>query len=415
MANGSATGKREQRYYYVLLLLISILALFLRFKGISEQPPLADEFMTAFTADNYMERGQFGPVMPFHPNLRNILVYASMKLFGTGAYGMRILSLALGSLSIPLLAVLVLRLTGNRVAAGLAAFLLAVDPVHITFSRQAIQEVHTMFFFLLGIQSFVMWFQALESGKRLWLLPLAGLLFGLGLASKSHALFPLMVCFVLAVFVTLARKSWSALALSVASLIVLPFSVYLLTYIPWFERGYDLGEWLFMQRALSELMVAHQGTAAATLQDSEAWLWFIKPLMGYGNFTNVGDEVFVTIAVGNPLVWMLVIPASVHLFVRGSGGKGLLMLQALFWVSYLPLALSPRPLWLLSSVAVTPFAYGLVGESVSRLTRRRFAYLGAYAVAVLAVSLYLYPLAVAKGWQYEYLRWLVEMFNPHEQ
>jgi hypothetical protein len=91
------------------------------------------------------------------------------------------------------------------------------------------------------------------------------------------------------------------------------------------------------------------------------------------------------------------------------------MLQALFWVSYLPLALSPRPLWLLSSVAVTPFAYGLVGESVSRLTRRRFAYLGAYAVAVLAVSLYLYPLAVAKGWQYEYLRWLVEMFNPHEQ
>jgi dolichyl-phosphate-mannose--protein O-mannosyl transferase len=402
-------GDNFRRFYYMLLA-IAVLGAFFRLYGIGDQPPISDEVQVAFSAENYMEQGQFGPTMPYHPNLRNILVYASAKVLGTGVLGLRGWSLLFGVLSIPVLGLLLYRVTSNVAASGLAAFFLAVDPVHITFSRQAIQEVHTAFFFLAGALLAVTGAKA----RRPWLLAPAGLLFGLGAASKAHALFPLLVCLGYVLYLYFKeRRPWRDIVFAALSLTVLPFTVYFLTYAPWFTRGYGLWDWVFMQKSLFQYMATHRGNPMDSMIDITPVLWFIKPFMGYGNFTHFEGKPFVTVAMGNPLVWMLVIPSTVYVIYRKEvEGRGLLL--ALFLVAYLPLAIATRPIWVISSIAVAPFAYGIVGLAVSRVIKNGKV-LAAYLVLVLLASAMLYPMSVGKAWDYGYLRPLVERLNPHER
>jgi dolichyl-phosphate-mannose--protein O-mannosyl transferase len=351
-----------------------------------------------------------------HPQWRSLALRATMEAFGNGAFGIRASSLLLGTASIPLLMLLIVSLTRSRVAALLAGFFMTLDPVHITFSRQAIQEVHTTFFILLGILFFV------EGGRRtstawvalLW--PLSGIAFGFGLSSKAHALFPLALCGALAMWRSIGKERSTPLtALGAASFSLLPLSVYLVTFLPWFARGYDLGDWLFMQHALFESMVTHTGNPMDSLVDTTAALWFIKPFMGYGNFVEVDGAPMVTIAMGNPLVWLLVLPAAVFTLMRRRDDPGSVFLLALFVACYLPLALTTRPVWVLSSLAVTPFAFGLVALAAGDLAQssKRKAGLALYLAAVLVASLLMSPMSVGKGWQYNYLRPLVVKFIPH--
>jgi dolichyl-phosphate-mannose--protein O-mannosyl transferase len=402
--------------FWVLCAVITLGGIILRMHGITQQPPIYDEVLAAVGADNYVEHGLFGPIMVDHPQWRSLALRATMQLFGSGAIGLRASSLLLGSITIPLLMLLIASLTRSRLAALLAGFSLALDPVHITFSRQAIQEVHTTFFFLAGVLLFVEGARRTETSWVAVLWPLSGAAFGLGLASKAHALFPLAMCGALSLWqATGKNRSPSLTALAVASFAVLPLSVYLLTFLPWFARGYGLGDWLFMQRALVESMVTHTGNPMDSMVDTTAALWFVKPFMGYGNFVEVGGTPMVTIAMGNPLVWLLVLPAAIFTLARRREDRGSMMLLVLFLASYLPLALTTRPVWVLSSLAVTPFAFGLVALAagdVVRTGRQKIA-LGAFLAAVLIVSLLMYPMSVGKGWHHEYLRPLVVKFMPH--
>jgi 4-amino-4-deoxy-L-arabinose transferase-like glycosyltransferase len=394
-----------------MLALVTLLGLVLRLYGVADQPLLSDDVLMAYSADNYMERGVFGPSMSMHPNLRNILVHWSVGVFGPGAVGLRFWSLLLGVLGVPVLGLLVSRLTASETAGVVAALLLAADPVHITFSRQAIQEVQTTFWFLLGCLLFALAHGAGWRMKRAWLVPLAGVAFGLGLACKAHAAFPLAVCTCLGLWYAARDRRWDDLAVVGVSLVLVPLAVFVLTYLPWFGRGYGLAEWVFMQRALAEYMVAHQGTPLDSMVDTQAWLWFVKPFMGYGSFTATEGGISVNVAMGNPLVWLAVLPSAWIAYGRKSEGR---LLMAFFWVSYLPLVFSPRPIWLLSSLAVTPFAFGMVGLAIASVRER----VGQRAIAVylglvMLVTLLMYPLATGNATHYPHLAPLVERLNPH--
>jgi hypothetical protein len=244
------------------------------------------------------------------------------------------------------------------------------------------------------------------------MLPLSGVLFGLSVASKGHGLFPLLVCLGSTLF---SRRSQglARAAYSIASLALVPLTTYLLTYLPWFRRGYGLADWVFQQKALLVMMVSHQGHEMATLVDSRPILWFIKPLMGYGDFAESAGEFSVTVAMGNPLVWMLVLPAVVTLLIQKD--RASIKLQLFFWSAYLPLALSGRPIWVLSSLAVTPFAFGLVARFLSQTTKGRLTVgMAGYIAAACLVTLLLYPACIGNGWQAPHLRPLVERLNPHQ-
>jgi 4-amino-4-deoxy-L-arabinose transferase-like glycosyltransferase len=408
----------SSKEFFILLAVLTLLAACFRLYGIMEQTPLTDEIHMAYTAEGYVERGHFVPSMPHHPNLRNILVFLSIKIFGFNGLGLRFFSILFGTASVPLLGLFVHRLTSNRDAAGLAAFLLAVDPVHITFSRQPIQEVHIAFFCLLGFTLLLRSRERFEKpggpSAALLLLPAAGIAFGLGIASKYNTAFVLLVGVGLAV-----RWSWRAgrtdlTALAVVSLVIVPAMVLLLTDAPWFGRGYDLGDWLFMRKANLERMTTKYVPALMEMNpDTSAWQWFLKPFTGYSNFVVAEGSTHVTVGLSNPLDWLLVIPASVYLLVKRSLRGSAALLQALFWLSYVPFLVTQRPIWIVSAMAVVPYAFGLLGLALADILAERRTALRAYVAAVLCVSILLFPMTMGRSLDHSYTSLLAERFRPH--
>lgn len=409
--------KINSKYFVLILIVVAAFGAFMRLYGIIEQPPFADEVLMAFTAQGYMEGGQTLPTMPFHPNMRNLLVSASLWLFGQGSIGIRGFSLFFGIFSVPLLGMLVWKITGRRLAASLAAFFLAVDPLHITFSRQAIQETHVLFFALLGVYIVMVFLERESAAKNIFLLPLAGLVFGLGIASKYQAVFPLIICLCIVLYKMLLRRDAAMAALALLSFTVIPVTVLAITDVPWFTRGYGLHDWLFMRQAVFERMSSKYVPALMELNpDRAAWEWFIKPFTGYSSFSISEGKKVLAVGMGNPMVWMLVLPAVAYAAKRSSLRKEGALLQAFFWLSYLPFIFTNRPIFFLTALAAAPYAFALVAlalEDFALQANRQF--LPVYLLVVLGISLLMLPLCTGSALDYKYTTALSERFNPHPE
>lgn len=408
----------ERCRFFTPLVLILFIAALLRFYGIWSQPLLSDEINAAVSAVNYMENGLFGPTMWYHPNLRNILLYGLGNAADFSPLSLRGTSLVLGTASVVLVALIVRDMCGRERAALIAAFLLAVEEVHITFSRQGIQEAWTTFFILAGVYAFVRYRCSTHPGMLL----ITGLLFGLGLSSKLHVLFPLAVCGIWGIVDAWHRRSVADVAVAVAMLGFLPLLVYLLTYLPWFGRGYDMAEWLDMQRAIMTKMTQHRGNPYDQTIDIRAWQWFVRP-MGYANFTVFNRIPFLTVAQSNPLVWLAVLPAAgmtgwrlLTTWLRPVANRhGDLLVLAMFLASYLPLVVTSRPIWLLSALPVLPFAFMLIALTIDDQLERRPASAGPVALflaAALLTSLLLYPMAIGRGKHVGYLSFITDRYRP---
>jgi dolichyl-phosphate-mannose--protein O-mannosyl transferase len=392
----------------------------LRWYGAAEQPPLRDEVHMAFTAEGYVAAGQTLPSMPHHPNLRNLLVSCSLRAFGAGGLGLRFWSLLLGTASIPLLGWIVHHLTSRPAAGAIAAFLLAADPLHVAFSRQTIQETHVVFLSLLGVALALRYLDGRDRGPERGgplLLLAAGAAFGLGLASKFQAALPLGVCFALVLRRTLRAREAGAVVLAVVSFTVVPLTVLALTDAPWFARGYGLDEWLFMRRAVLDRMSArYVPLPTETNLDRSAWEWFAKPFVGYASFSVSAGVPIVTVGVGSPLVWLLVLPSAILAAATPALREPTARLQALFWASYVPFLVAGRPIFFLTALAVAPWAFGLVAVALDHLAgasaQRRRA-LQAYAGAVLAVTVLLQPLSTGDALRHPHTAALARRFDPH--
>lgn len=401
------------------LALITLLALFLNGFQLAGQPVSPDDFHVALSAINYMESGQLGPTMWNHPDLRNILVYYALLAFGSGVLGVKGVSLLLGTLCTPLIGLVTLRIFKDNRIALIAAFLWACDALVIDFSRQGINDIYLAFFPLAAIY---LAYRFRESGNQGWLLG-SGICFGLGLASKWSAIFPLLVTFTLLLVAINKETEGTAVerlarCCHVATLLlIVPVLVYLLTFIPWFGRGYSLAEWPALQRSMFLETSQHVGYKPKPWhdRDNRAYKWFVVPSLYVDPFMNLDTpeggvlelpsfdkSATVVLGVANPLVWLLVLPAIFLVLQRAvrEHDEGACYLGGLFLISYLPLVLSPRPIWLNTALSVLPYAIiavaWFVWTGASRFKRRRLA-LAVYLLLVLLVAAPLYLLAIGKG------------------
>ena len=427
---------RFERRFPLLLGAVTLLALLLRVAGLGSQPPSLDDYAVANTAVNYVEGGQLGPTMWNHPGLRNVLVYWSMQLFGAGAAGVKGWSVLSGTLSVPLLALVARRLTGSAVVGLTAAILWGMEPLAVDFSRQGINDIYLAFFSLAGI-----WLALrFRDGHNPWWLVAAGIAFGLGLASKWSVVFPLAVTGVLLLADQFRGHGETAglracrLAFLAASLAILPLTVYLLTFAPWFGRGYSLDEWPTLQKAMYRETKLHVGYQPTVTGDHRARQWFVRPVAFRESFPlvrrekniptepGVKDKMVMLVAIANPLAWLPVLPAVAWTAWRGCRERRgmLLYLAALFGASYLPLAVAWRPIWVNTAVSVLPFAFMAVSWAMWDILGcppRRRMLLAAWLALTVAVSASLYPLAIGKGLQIPVVRdYLLEHYaddNPH--
>lgn len=397
---------------------ITLVAFVLRLYRLAAYLPTRDDYLAVLTADRYMATGQPNPIMPFHPVLRNILTWASLEVFGNSALGAKFFSVLFGALLATAVGLFVRSAVQRPTVALVAAALVAIDPLIINYSRQGIQEVYAAFFAVLGSWLVLESLPALAGDPtkarqswRTWLLPLSGIVFGLGLASKAYVVFPMAVSFLLACWHAYRRRVWSQFPMIAAAFVVLPAAIYLATYLPWFGRGYDLGEWFTFQSGVFEAMTTHDKPALGFFANNEPAAWFLRPFYSYGDYAMTAAGPQLAIALGNPVTWLLVLPSAVYSLLSRDRRRRDWLLNAFFWASYLPLAFSPRPIWILSAVSVVPFAMPLVASMITDAWRRsqgagRVLVVSYGAVVLLAAAL-LYPAATGRALEFEYLRPLV--------
>lgn len=410
--------------HHLSLWLLFIVALLIRGWGLADQPPLDDEVLAAFAADNYVHHGILGQVMWYHPPLRNLIVYLSGLLFGGySAWGLRFGSLFLGSLSIPLLGYLAYFFFGSLRVALLAAFFLAVDPLHIALSREAFQEAMTPCFIIAGALAACI---ALRERKWWWHY-VAGLMFGLAASSKWHGLFPWVVagiaCIVYPSRGAEAREPdrySTRLLTALAAYVALPVAVYVGVWLPWLLHGYSLVDFLDFQRYLVLRQYQHVATEDVVKHvPKRAYEWFIRPVP-WNDFVSFQGKAYLNVAMGNMLVWVLTLPAlyiSCRDWVRNRGfGPGFSV--ALFLASYLPLVFTRRGVYVFSAPAVIPFAFMLSAYAIHLLLEKKVItklVLWGYVLMVILVSCLAYPMSTFHALDYGYTRWIAQFYNPHPE
>ncbi len=386
---------------------ITLLAAVLRLWGIGSQPLTLDEIMTPATAVSYVHLGVPGPTMPFHPNLRNILIDFSLHLFGPSAAGIKGWSLLFGTLCVPLVGLLVWRVSRSIAASGAVALLIATDPLMLDFSRQAIQEIWTTFFCLLAL--WLVSFLLDTDDRWAWIgLPIAaGVAFGCGVASKFYVV-PLEAAAMLYLgWIALRRRGWADAVWVSGSILGVSFLTFVLTYAPWFGNGHSAVEWFAYQRALVETISTHSFQLGLN-RFIQPVLWFNKPFVGWMDMQYARPLPAVAVAAGNPFTWLMVFPAAIYLLVRRRNWYANRVMQGLFWVSYLPLAFAGRFIYVFSAVIVLPFAFALLALALVDLAKRYGTWLfyGYLVIAVLS-ALLLDPAAVGGTLRFNYLKPLV--------
>jgi 4-amino-4-deoxy-L-arabinose transferase-like glycosyltransferase len=376
---------------------ITAVALAARTLGLAAQPLTGDDLDVAVTARAFVDFGWPDPTMWNHPRLRDLLVAASLSVLGDGPLGLKLWSISLGALTVPACALLLREIGAGSAAALLTAALLALDPFHVDFSRQGINDVYLGFFPVAALLA-ALRYRATRGVS--WLLA-AGALFGLGLASKWSAAFPLALALALVGADALSRRRErparaAEVAFVVGALVVVPAAVYLATWYPWFERGYSLADLFSTHRAMAFETATHTGYPGTKLpgfagEAIGAWRWFLRPTW-FTDRIPLGSldapQGGILVALSNPLTWLLVGPALAWAAWRAvrDRDRAAGMLAAAFLVCYLPFAVVRRPIFANSTLAVLPYALALVGWAAGRLHERARRLVLGWLTAATVVS-----------------------------
>jgi len=176
---------------YFILLLIFLLAVFLRFWQLGEIPSgvHTDEADTGYSAYSLLKTG-LDPHGEFnlqalsdsnaggtHPPIYTYLLMPLINAFGLNIFVERLPSAILGSFTVLIVFFIVNKLFRSIAISNIATFLFAVNPWALHISRQGLLAAASLFFALFGIVLF------LYSDKKRYFLIFSAILLGLSLYS----------------------------------------------------------------------------------------------------------------------------------------------------------------------------------------------------------------------------------------
>lgn len=151
----------------LILLLILILAAFLRFYQLGTNPPSVDwdEAASGYNAYSILKTGhdEYGYFMPlffrsfddYKPPLYTYLVVPAVALLGLNDFAVRFPSAVLGFFAVLMTYLLVKELFKNKNIALISALFLAISPWHLQFSRVAFETNSAIFWSVLGTWAFL--------------------------------------------------------------------------------------------------------------------------------------------------------------------------------------------------------------------------------------------------------------------
>lgn len=271
-----------------------------------------------------------------HPPLGKDFIMLGIALFGMTGFGWRFSGTLFGVLLVPLAWCFGRRLTRRPWAGALAGCLLALDFMRFAQSRIATIDIYGTFFILLGAYCMLWYCQSvLEKGvmKSLWPMALGGLAFGLGCASKWTGIYAGAGLAILYLGVLYARWKqqkpgfWrefrTAAVGGVLFYVLLPFVIYLASYLPylWRDPTFGLQDWWDCQT----YMFWYHSTLKATHPFESrwyTWLLGLRPVWYYQN-THLAAGLKGSIAgLGGPVIWLAGLGAILLLFWRQISGRG---------------------------------------------------------------------------------------------
>lgn len=235
-----------------ILILILLLALFLRTKDIATNPPelFSDEIVNFVSARSVIERGHDlkGNLMPYfsdiiepRPPVYGYFSYLFTRVFGESAAGVRSAAIFFGMVSIVLVFLLTLEFFKDIDSAVFAAFFMAIIPWHIHYSRAGWEPASLLPFLLLSVYLFI---YGVNRGKKF----IIALSFGcFALTIYTYQAAPLYSFLFLAALILLYRKyflkEWKVLLIGavIAAILVIPY-VWSVVNVPNFYRR---AGWIF--------------------------------------------------------------------------------------------------------------------------------------------------------------------------
>lgn len=119
-----------------------------------------------------------------HPPLGKAIISLGIRLFGMTPFGWRFMGVLFGVLMLPVLYILLKKMTGDSAAAFCGAAVFAFDFMHYTQTRLATIDSYPVFFTLCMYLFMYLWLREDRPRQRLLWLALSGLSFGLAAASK---------------------------------------------------------------------------------------------------------------------------------------------------------------------------------------------------------------------------------------
>jgi dolichyl-phosphate-mannose--protein O-mannosyl transferase len=413
------------------------------------------------------------------PEVGKLLIAVGEWLFGFTTLGWRFSSAVVGTLAILVMCRVARRLTRSTLLGCTAGLLLSLDGLEFVLSRTGILDIFLMFFVLaafgcLVVDRDVSRLRLAEAvvrqpgdeagpglGIRKWRIA-AGVFLGLAGACKQDAVWYVVgfACLCIA-WDTGARRTAGIRAYVrgglrrdgrwlLVTLGVIPLVTYILTWLGWFltSTGYDRnyaqqhGVNIPVISQLYSLFEYHKeivqfmiGLHASHPYQSQPWDWFFitRPVAFYWNTYSdaagqhlakagtTGPYVQEVLAIGNPAIWWMSIPAVLVCLVwwltRRDWRAGAALAGVIAgWVSWLPFV--SRTKFYYYALEFEPFliicivlCLGLmIGPVTARLSRRVTGTVlaGIYVLAVLVLFWYFYP--ILTGTTIPYSEWLSHMW-----
>ncbi len=255
-----------------------------------------------------------------HPPLGKTIIGLGIRLFGMNPIGWRIVCVIFGALIIPVIYLLVYRMTEETSYAALGGFLLATEFMHYTLSRISTIDIIVATFIML---MFYFMYCFTKSNHQKYLV-CCGIASALAVATKWTGIYALAGCGILFFiwmirgFIQIGYREhkaywWKLCGLCICVFILLPAVVYLLSYLPFLPVYTDRN---LIQQAIgnSKSMYEYHSNVFDSHPYSSVWYqWIInyKPLIDSRSFFPDGD-VSVVATFGNPVVYALGLVALVY-------------------------------------------------------------------------------------------------------
>lgn len=355
-------------------------------------------------------------IVPEHPQLVKYIIAGSMKLFGDSPLAWRLPSVLAGLAGVWLTYRIAKKLGLGEKLSLVAALIIALDPLHIAFSRVAMLDVFMVTFSLAGF--YVMIENRIEPRFR-W--PLAGALFGLAIASKWPAVLSMAGSLA---FIFLAGRWKSTGTKGFLVMLSVAAVTYLLSYVPFVVQH---GPQAFIDLQASSVFkhVAMQ----AHMQTSPPLGW----LLGLGTvWMGWNPPTVAVVAMGNPAIWWPSIIAIFAFFgmwfrsLLSLTGMGFFrrkvpklspaMLFSVIWfvANWLPWLLLPRAQTFIYYMLPAVPAYGIAIAAFIKKYPRPWAISAIIAAATVSFAVF-YPVVIGISMPAAYidaLRWWIGSTPP---